>query len=221
MTEEWRPVSGFEGYYEVSDLGNVRGVDRVIRGRRRGGPLVAVANAQGYARITLRRDGHKSSVSVHRLVAEALWFYAHVDKTNDCWLWTGSKYPNGYGRFNSGYEVHLAHRWSYEHSLGEVPDGAVLDHLCRVRHCVRPDHLEPVTQQENLLRGEGVAAKNAAKSTCPNGHPYDSKRGHARACSICDAERRKSDAYRELAKERYRRYRARKKERDNAEGVES
>ena len=58
-----------------------------------------------------------------------------------------------------------AHRWSYQHHIGPVPEGLVLDHLCRVRHCVNPDHLEPVTSRENTLRGEGFAAVNADEAS--------------------------------------------------------
>lgn len=85
-------------------------------------------------------------------------FLSHVQvDENGCWLWTGATSPQGYGRFNAGLREDarnvLAHRWSYEHHVGPIPDGLDLDHLCRVRHCVNPEHLEPVTRQENVQRG--------------------------------------------------------------------
>lgn len=71
-------------------------------------------------------------------------------------------------RFNG--EKQLAHRLAYEFIRGPIPDGLQLDHLCRVRRCVNPAHLEPVSQRENLIRGEGWAGKNARKTTCNKGH---------------------------------------------------
>lgn len=79
-------------------------------------------------------------------------FLAKVEKTPTCWLWTGTKNPNGYGRFSHNGRTVQAHRFSYEMHIDTIPPGMQLDHLCRVRHCVRPNHLEPVTQQENLSR---------------------------------------------------------------------
>ena len=66
----------------------------------------------------------------------------------------------------------LAHRFAWELLHGSVPEGLVLDHLCRNRACVNPYHLEPVAQRENLLRGDTLQAVNAAKRTCPQGHVY-------------------------------------------------
>jgi HNH endonuclease len=62
-----------------------------------------------------------------------------------CWRWTGARHPEGYGIFRENGRRFLAHRWSYEHHVGPIPDDLQLDHLCRVRACVNPDHLEPVT----------------------------------------------------------------------------
>lgn len=116
----------------------------------------------------------------------------HVQKTDTCWLWTGGLWETGYGRFWFDGRTVLAHRWSYEHHVQAIPKGRQLDHLCRVRNCVRPDHLEPVSARENLMRGKTKAAANAAKTECPLGHPYDhhntyvDKRGR-RSCNICRA----------------------------------
>lgn len=106
-----------------------------------------------------------------------------------CWRWTAAKNSRGYGTLNLGERWVLAHRIMYETLVGPISDGLVLDHLCRNRACVRPGHLEPVTQQENLLRGETITAHFAAKDCCPAGHLYDEEntylwRGgrHCRAC---------------------------------------
>lgn len=124
-------------------------------------------------------------------------FLAKVDVRDDgCWVWTGAL-VNGYGRFQTGGSrrhggaVALAHRWLYEQTIGPVPEGLELDHLCRVRSCVNPTHLEPVTTRENQLRGDTLGARNAAKSHCPKGHPYEganlgSHRGRRR-CLTCHA----------------------------------
>lgn len=119
-------------------------------------------------------------------------FWAKVDKTETCWLWTAGLNRHGYGQFKLNGRTRTAHRLAYEWLVGEIPEGLHLDHLCRVRHCVNPDHLEPVTCRVNLLRGETLQARNAAKTHCPQGHPYDRLRAGRRVCSICrrDAMRR-------------------------------
>jgi hypothetical protein len=98
-------------------------------------------------------------------------FWKRVDKTDSCWLWTGALHSAGYGvvRINaclgSQGDLVYAHRYAYELLRGRIPDGLFLDHLCRVRNCCNPDHLEPVTHQVNLSRGLG-----AKKSHCSRGH---------------------------------------------------
>lgn len=123
-------------------------------------------------------------------------FWSCVDKAgpNGCWLWTGTTHaaaPWDYGRFTvrHGSEV-PAHRFAWELLRGPIPEGLVIDHLCRVSRCVNPDHLEPVTQRENLLRGTGPSARHAATTHCPQGHPYDAEntyrdRRGGRHCRIC------------------------------------
>lgn len=97
-------------------------------------------------------------------------FAAKVAITGDgCLEWIASVNNSGYGTFATGGGVStVAHRWSYEHHRGPIPDGLHLDHLCRNRRCVNPDHLEAVPCRVNLLRSAG----NAAKTHCPQGHPY-------------------------------------------------
>jgi len=123
-------------------------------------------------------------------------FWAKVDKTETCWLWMGGR-NNGYGYFRlggTGGPRAYAHRFAYEQLIGPVPDGLQLDHLCRVRHCVNPAHLEPVTSRENCLRGESLQAANAQKTHCPKGHLYDAANTWItaegwRACRTCQNAR--------------------------------
>lgn len=104
-------------------------------------------------------------------------FWAHVAKEpSGCWIWTGAKSWNGYGQFRTAKDkLHYAHRYSYETLVDPIAEGLQLDHLCRIRACVNPDHLEPVTQAENIARSDLRAGRAAWLETvthCPQGHPY-------------------------------------------------
>lgn len=121
-----------------------------------------------------------------------------VPAQGGCIVWTGSKNNNVYGHITINGQIHYTHRLSYELHIGPIPEGLVLDHLCRTRACLNPHHLEPVTQGENTRRGEP-----AQRTHCPAGHPYDeantrlrnrtdTKRGTAvtsRECKTCDRDR--------------------------------
>jgi len=88
-----------------------------------------------------------------------------------CWIWNACLLgPRGYGAFRFRGKTTTAHRVAYILFVGEIPDGLCVDHLCRIRNCVNPKHLEAVTSRENTLRGEGVAAINSIKTHCLNGH---------------------------------------------------
>lgn len=113
-------------------------------------------------------------------------------RENGCIEWTAYVGTNGYGRFYLDGRGALAHRWAYEHHVGPIPDGLVIDHLCRNTICVNPEHLEPVTTAENVLRGLGslrAGERGRAITHCPDGHPYDDENTYTgsrgRTCLTC------------------------------------
>ena len=97
-------------------------------------------------------------------------FWSKVEKTGSCWIWKGSENGEGYGFFHIDQGKMLAHRVAYEWAKGPIPEAMTLDHLCRNRACVNPDHLEPVTRRENILRGTSISAINSQKTRCLRGH---------------------------------------------------
>ena len=112
----------------------------------------------------------------------------------DCMVFTGAKNRKGYGQINLSWrprKTGRVHRvWWLAHGR-EIPEGMQLDHLCRNRACVRLDHLEVVTARENILRGQGQAARNKRKTHCQRGHPFDAENTYIhptsgrRICRIC------------------------------------
>jgi hypothetical protein len=109
--------------------------------------------------------------SLNDLLAKAI-----PEPNSGCFLWGSCINAAGYGLVKLKGRSRLAHRAIYEMTCGPVPAGLDLDHLCRVRSCVNPAHLEPVTRQVNASRGiagKVAAAKQLAKTHCPQGHPYD------------------------------------------------
>lgn len=107
-----------------------------------------------------------------------------------CWLWTGDYHDKGYGQLEKSVRPRRAHRFAYEAFVGSIPEGFVLDHKCRVRCCVNPEHLEAVTPQENTRRG--AAARNGSLTHCARGHELvpenlrvDELRRGRRSCKRC------------------------------------
>lgn len=125
------------------------------------------------------------------------WRKVQPCATSGCWLWTGFVNAGGYGQFAvadaPGRWRHVyAHRAAYEALVTAIDAGLQIDHLCRVRGCVNPAHLEAVTQRENLLRGDGISAELARRTHCKRGHELTADNVYAKAgfrrCRTCVSE---------------------------------
>lgn len=150
-------------------------------------------------------------------------FFAKVDKNapNGCWLWTASRFAAGYGQFRySPQKNGRAHSWSYEHFKGPIPEGLQIDHLCKNKLCVNPDHLEAVTAMVNVHRSNNACAVNARKTHCPQGHAYSLENTYVdpagrRICRACStaAKRAWAEANREKLRAYHREWKRRSRER--------
>lgn len=117
-------------------------------------------------------------------------FYDRIEKTSSCWNWLGPRMRSGYGRASFSGRRGLAHRISYELLRAPVPSNLQIDHVCRNRLCVNPDHLCPMTRKENLRRGIGPTGIRHRQIACKYGHPFDEKntrirKNGTRQCRRC------------------------------------
>lgn len=162
-------------------------ISKALKGR--------IKTAEHLQKISQALMGRETKPAIER-------FMSKVEKSCDgCWNWRGSIAPNGYGKFsiekNRIRKTFNAHRFSYQYFKGEIPHGLTIDHLCRNRGCVNPDHLEVLTLKENLLRGSGVGGRNAKKTHCSKGHtlvysPYPSHQiKKRRYCPIYSGSRKR------------------------------
>jgi hypothetical protein len=150
------------------------------------------ARVRGWCRPHYSRWWKTGSPDPHvrATVTERIWRYTDR-QPGGCWLWLGAIGTTGYGAISVEEITYLVHRFVYELLVEPIPDDLHIDHLCRVRHCVNPVHLEPVTPAENAHRSNGVAAVNFYKRECKQGHPFNGKNlgirtdGTGRYCKEC------------------------------------
>lgn len=118
-------------------------------------------------------------------------FWSKVEKTDTCWLWQAGLSPRGYGKFTVGHKDWRAHRFAYELLVGPIGEGLTIDHLCLVKNCVNPAHMEVVTLSVNVKRGlVSGGHRSSMKTHCPKGHPYEGAnlivaKGGGRRCHAC------------------------------------
>lgn len=121
--------------------------------------------------------------------------YSVPEPNSGCWLWVGGRTAQGYGETFVNGRVRYAHRVAYELHVGPIPAGLQLDHRCRVRSCINPRHLEPVTNRENTMRGL-LGALRTPKPHCKKGHAFSEENTRRtprqRVCLACERSRDRS-----------------------------
>ena len=121
-------------------------------------------------------------------------FLSKVEKTDTCWVWNAARNEFGYGYFFNKKMVR-SHRFSYELHKGKIPEDKEIDHICKNRRCVNPEHLEAVTRRENIRRSDNFISKEMNVTHCPHGHEYNEENTYLnknkRYCRICRYERNK------------------------------
>jgi hypothetical protein len=123
------------------------------------------------------------------------YFLDRINKQSYCWTWVGSIGHDGYGRAYYKGKNNMAHRAVYRAFVDEIPPEMTIDHLCRNKLCVNPEHLQVASQRDNILRSDNQASINTKKTHCVNGHEYTAKntysykasrgKGIWRACKTC------------------------------------
>lgn len=131
------------------------------------------------------------SPRTHGLLASQRFWMKVAIVPSGCWEWTAGLWGGGYGRFVVDGRHVQAHRWAYESLVGPIPVNLQLDHLCRNRRCVNPNHLEPVSNRENGIRGIGIASR-ALATHCKHGHEFTEENTNirpngTRRCRRCNA----------------------------------
>lgn len=167
-----------------------------------------IALILGRCRLSIERWLHDYGIPVRSLkrgwsLKDKIAAAVKKQPESGCWIWTGSTVgskKNWYGKIWHEGKTLLSHRASYETFVGPVPPGLTIDHLCRNPACVNPEHLEPVTQRENALRGIGITAINSKKTTCLRGHALAGEnlkikvgrdKGLRRTCRQCSREQQR------------------------------
>ena len=173
---------------------------------------------------------------IHLELKHIIRFLSKINHTGNCWEWKGTIDRKGYGVFHLDQKKLRAHRVSYEIFKGVIKDNLPLDHLCRNRLCVNPDHLEPVTLKENIHRGQGICGVNYGKTHCKRGHILEGdnlvkSRLPDRCCRTCFNEymklkmevhrlkHRNDPDYIVRRRKSNHNYRLRKKQRNNKEHI--
>lgn len=150
-------------------------------------------------------EGYRQKLSAGHMQDPVASFWHKVEKTDTCWVWRGTRQTKGYGYHVASKRGSLAHRFAYQLLVGPIPDGLQVDHVCRNRWCVRPEHMRLVTPRENVLAGIGISAQNARKTHCLRGHPFegtnllrDSK--GRRMCATCRRQQNRESYQRRKAR---------------------
>lgn len=127
------------------------------------------------------------TAKVYGSVSDRVWNLVAPEPNTGCWLWLGAVNHSGYGTMTIGRRTRMAHRASYEAHKGAIPEGLAIDHRCKVRSCVNPDHLEPVTTAENNRRSPKMTP---LATHCIHGHPFSGDNlswdGKQRRCKECN-----------------------------------
>ena len=157
------------------------------------------ANARAFAELIADQSRRRTPRGERATSPRELILTSVAIDENGCWRWQRSCNRDGYSQVTYGGVAMNVHRLSYETFVGPIPEGLHIDHLCRVRDCVNPEHLEPVTPRENTMRSPiAQAALNAAKTHCAQGHAYDAANTYlykgARICRACNRRARAQKA---------------------------